>query len=149
MWFKFLISSVLSIVIFTPAVLAKGIVTVEQINGNADDYIDVEIFSNDNTLYLKPADGKNLIVIEKKDCQIEQNIQVCNQGSLTIDTYGVEEEIEIEKLFIFTNTTNQRLPIQKSDVTLNGNTILIEILTTKGTYITGMGRIDANMLPEN
>ena len=149
MWCKTLNLALLSTLLFTPSLLAKGLVTVEQIDGNVDNYVDVEIFSTQDTLYLKPAEGKDLVVIEKKNCKLEGNIQVCSDGTLTIESYGVEENINIEKLFIFTNNTNKRLPIQKSDVTLKGNTILLEVLTEKGTYITGMGRIDQTTPPEN
>lgn len=149
MWFKTLSLSLLSTLLLTPSLLAKGLVTVEQIDGNVDNYVDVEIFSTEDTLYLKPAEGPDIVVIEKKNCKLEDNIQVCSDGTLTLDTYGVEENIEIDQLFIFTNNTDKRLPIQKSDVTLKGKTIMLEILTSEGTYITGMGRIDQTTPPEN
>ena len=49
-----------------------------------------------------------------------------------------------ETLTVFTNTTTETLTVPGSAVTMEPNTVLLELLNVNGRYVTIMGRIDAN-----
>ena len=130
---------------FAAPALAKGMVTVEYSNGDVDEYPEVSVAKTNEAIYLKPVEGKNVLVVVKKNCKQEQELQVCTDAEVKLNTYGVNEDIEVEQVVIFINDTSRRQKIQGSQVNLSPNTVLLEILTDQGTYITGVGRIDGDV----
>ena len=130
---------------FAAPALAKGMVTVEYTNGDVDEYPEVNVAKTNEAIYLKPVEGENVLVVVKKNCKQEQQLQVCTDAEVKLNTYGVDEDIEVEQVVIFINDTSRRQKIQGSQVNLSPNTVLLEILTDQGTYITGVGRIDGDV----
>ncbi|MFM1842563.1 MAG: hypothetical protein RLZZ490_1299 [Cyanobacteriota bacterium] len=128
-------------------VFAKGQVSVEMPNGDIDTYEDVEISNTPEILYFKSPESNTFLMITKKECNNEDKILVCNQARLGVDTNGVLEELGVKQIVVFINPTQERQPIKGSTVTLGAGTVLVEAATTKGTYITGLGKIDANEKP--
>ena len=126
---------------------AKGEITVDYDNGDTDIYSGVEISNTPDILYFKPEEGDSMLLITKNECTKEGEILVCNKARVGVETHGVIEELEVEQIFLFINPTNDRQAIKGSKITMNPNTILLEVATKKGTYIVGLGKIDSTTRP--
>jgi hypothetical protein len=130
------------------AALAKGELTIEHPDGDTDLYSGVEISNTDNILYFKASEGDSILMITKNECTKEGELLVCNKARMGIDTLGVIEELKIKEIFLFINPTSQSQSIKGSTVTMTPNTVLLEAVTEKGAYITGLGKIDSTTKPE-
>lgn len=138
-----LLTSVLTLPAF-----AQGEIAVEYADGNTEINENVEIYNSNDILYFKAEEGGTTLMITKKECDKEGSLLVCNKARMGLDTYGVLEEIEVKEIFLFINPTNDVQPIPGSKVRMTPNTILLEALTEKDTYITGIGKIDSTSKPE-
>ena len=127
--------------------LAKGEISVELPNGDFEVYSDVTISNTADIVYFASEESSTILMITKKDCVKEDKLLVCDKARIGVDTDGVIEEIGVKEIFLFINPTNERQPIKGSTVTMSPNTILLEAATTKGTFITGLGRIDNTTKP--
>ena len=119
--------------------LKEGVATITAEDGEVTEY-QVAIASTNEKLYVKYSDA-DLFVLEKADCRLENQLQVCQGGTANLVGYGVSEEIPVESLFVFTNTTAETVGLPGSAVTMSPNTVLLEILTETGRYATVMGKI--------
>ncbi|MBR8830733.1 MAG: hypothetical protein N5P05_000966 [Chroococcopsis gigantea SAG 12.99] len=146
---KKIISTALCLVLIAPvAALAEGEVTIEYANGDDNTYSNVEIHNTDNILYLNPPEMDTMLMISKKECGKEGEILVCNKAVLGLDTQGVLEELKVKEIHLFINETKNPQQIQGSTVTLSPGTMLLEVLTEKGTYVNALGKIDSTSKPE-
>ncbi len=141
--------SLLPVLLLPFSALAKGEVIVEDSFGDTEVYSAVTISDTKDILYIEAEDSSSILLITKNECDREGQILVCNKARMGIKTYGVIEEIQLEDIFLFINPTRDRQPIQGSEVTMTANTILLEAVTEKGSFITGLGRIDSNSIPES
>jgi hypothetical protein len=146
--FNFLSPLLLLSVLIPNAVLAQGEITVEHQNGDVDLYSEVEISNTDEILYFKTQEGDKILMITKNECDKEGELFVCNKARMGLDSYGVLEEIKVREIFLFINPTTQSQPIRGSNVTMTPSTILLEVVTENGSYITGLGKIDKTTKPE-
>jgi hypothetical protein len=133
--------------LLSTSALAKGEITVEQANGDVETYSEVAISNTADILYFKAQDSNTLLMVTKKECTTEDKILVCNQARMGVDTDGVLEELDVKQIVLFINPTAERQPIKGSKVSLGPGTVLLEAATTKGTFITGLGKIDATTKP--
>ncbi|ELS01595.1 hypothetical protein Xen7305DRAFT_00012990 [Xenococcus sp. PCC 7305] len=124
-------------------VLAKGVASVTAPGGGVPQEYEISIASTQETLYVRYGED-DMFILKKGNCQIEEELQVCTGGEGKLVNYGVSEAIAYESLMVFTNTTNKTLTVPGSAVTMEPNTVLLELLNENGRYITVMGRIDAN-----
>jgi hypothetical protein len=127
--------------------LAKGEVTVEHKNGDTNTYSGVEISNAPNVLYLKSQDSDTTLMITKNECTKEGELLVCNKARAGVDTHGVIEELDVAQIVLFINPTQTPQPIKGSKVTMSPNTVLLEMSTKKGSYITALGKIDSSTRP--
>lgn len=126
---------------------AQGEITIQQANGETQTYSEVEIFNTENILYFQSPDTNSILMITKKECNYEDQLLVCNRARMGLDTNGVIEEFTVKQIVLFINPTQKRLPIQGSSITMGPQTILLEAVTGKGTYVTGLGTIDKTTKP--
>jgi hypothetical protein len=140
-----LIVSVLALGLPIPS-LANGLVRIEQSDGSSKVYHGVEIANTDAAVYFVPASSEELI-IQKRGCTSEDQIQVCPTPDVEFSRYGVIEDLLVSHAFLFVNTTQQSHQIRKSRVTLSPNTLMVEILTSKGTFIRALGIVDSTSTP--
>jgi hypothetical protein len=140
--------SALSVSVLTslPA-LAEGQINVELPNGDIDNYPGVEISDTPDIIYFSAAESDTILMISKKGCETEDKLLFCNQARMAIDTNGVLEEIEVKQIVLFINPTKESLPIKGSRITMGPGTVLLEALTGKDSFITGLGTIDNNTKP--
>lgn len=127
---------------------AKGEISVEFPNGDIDTYSEVEIHNTSNILYFQAPESETMLLISKNKCDKEGELLVCNQARMGLDTQGVLEELKIKEIHLFINQTTKPQMIQGSEVTMSPGTVLLEVVTEKGTYISALGRIDSTTKPE-
>jgi hypothetical protein len=143
-----LLSALLLTTLLLPSpALAKGEVTVEQDNGDTDNYSEVEIFNSPEILYFKPQEGNTMLLITKNECQKEGEILFCDKARAGVETNGVMEELEVAQIALFINPSPSRQPVKGSKVTMGANTVFLEMVTEKGSYVTALGKIDGNTRP--
>ncbi|HTW82923.1 MAG TPA: hypothetical protein VMD91_02505 [Candidatus Sulfotelmatobacter sp.] len=124
--------------------LAQGEVRIEQHDGSNTLYPGVRIGVAADTVTFTLPNSQHAIVVTGKDCHRENGVRVCDGAEVWFDRYGVNEELRLTKAFVFINDTHRELPIKGSRVELSPNTLLVEILTKRGTYITGRGWVDSS-----
>lgn len=122
--------------------LARGIASVTAPEGGEPQEYQVSIASTDEMLYVKYGE-EDMFILEKGSCAMEAGLQVCTGGEGRLVNYGISESIAYETLSVFTNTTTETLAVPGSAVTMEPNTVLLEVLGVNGRYATIMGRIDA------
>jgi hypothetical protein len=127
---------------------AKGEITVEQPNGDNNIYSGVEIYNTSDILYFKAPDLDTIFMISKNQCDKEGELLVCNKARMGLDTQGVLEELKVKEIHLFINPSTTSQTIKGSQVTLSPGTVLLEFVTEKGTYVSGLGRIDSTTKPE-
>jgi hypothetical protein len=122
---------------------AQGEVRIEQRDGSNKLYPGVHIDAKGNTVTFSLENAEHTIVVAGSHCGREDGVRVCSSTDVWFDRYGVNEELRITKGYVFVNDTHKMLHVKGSRVELSPNTLLVEILTQRGTYITGRGWIDA------
>ncbi len=122
--------------------LAKGVASITPPEGGEPQEYQISIASTEETLYVRYGED-DMFILEKSNCQIEEELQICSGGEGKLVNYGIAEEIAYETLMVFTNTTTKTLSVPGSAVTMEPNTVLLELLNENGRYVTIMGRIDA------
>ncbi len=131
--------------------LAKGVASITAPEGGEPQEYEISIASTEETLYVRYGED-DMFILEKSNCQIEGELQICSGGEGKLVNYGIAEAIAYETLMVFTNTTTKTLSVPGSAVTMEPNTVLLELLNENGRYVTIMGRIDAtdpDMLGQN
>ena len=71
----------------------------------------------------------------------------CDKARVSIENDGVIEEIVFTELVLFINNTATKQQIKGSLLVLKPQTVLLEGVTKKGTFITAYGKIDSNKSP--
>ena len=134
---------------FISPVSALGEITVEYENGEIEVFSDVEISDTKEVIYFQGGEeNKSILMISKKGCSQEGELLVCNDARVGLQSYGVLEEIDVEQIFLFINPSQTKQTINGSDVTMSPNTILLEFITDKGSFVSGFGTVDSNVRPE-
>ena len=135
---------------FVAPALAEGEITVEYDNGDIEVYSDVEISNTEDVVYFQSGDEEadSILMITKNECKKEGELLVCDKARVGLQSYGVLEEIEIEQIFLFINSTNTKQTINGSRVTMSPNSVMLEFATEAGGFVTGFGLIDSNDRPE-
>lgn len=145
---KSLLSALLISTCTSLPALADGELTIEFENGDVDSYEDVQIFHTPEMVYFKPEDGNTTLEITKNECQNEDEIIFCPQAQAGLNTNGVIEEIEVAQIALLINPSNDRQRVKGSKLTMGANTVLLEVATSQGTFITSLGKIDGTTSPE-
>ncbi len=122
--------------------LAKGVASITAPEGGEPQEYEISIASTEETLYVIYGED-DMFILEKSNCQVEEELQICSGGEGKLVNYGIAEAIAYETLMVFTNTTTKTLSVPGSAVTMEPNTVLLELLNENGRYVTIMGRIDA------
>jgi hypothetical protein len=144
---KSLLSALLLATFLPLPALAKGEISVEHDNGDIDTYSEVEISNTPDILYFKANEGNTMLLITKNECKKEGEILFCDKARAGVDTNGVIEELDIAQIALFINPTKDRQSVKGSKVTMGANTVLLEMATEKGSYITALGKIDSTTRP--
>lgn len=130
----------------TPA-FAEGELTVEYKNGDIETFPGVEISDTEEIIYFQGGDNDSILMITKNECEKEGELLVCNKARVGLQSYGILEELNVEQIFLFINSSDEKQTINGSKVTMSPNTILLEFATDKGSFVTGFGTIDSTIRP--
>ena len=133
---------------FISPAFAQGEITVEYADGETQ-ILDVDISDTKEFIYFQNTENDNILMITKNKCDREGELIVCNKARAGLQSHGILEELNIEEIFLFINSSEEEQAISGSKVTMSPNTILLEFVTDKGSLITGLGTIDSNVRPEN
>jgi hypothetical protein len=125
------------------AAQAQGEVRIEQRDGSNKVYPGVRIDAKGDTVTFSLENTAHTLVVVGSHCAREGGVRVCSSADVWFDRYGVNEELRVTKSYVFVNDTHTMLHVKGSRVDLSPNTVMVEILTQRGTYITGRGWIDA------
>ena len=134
--------SLVSVLAIPMLALAKGVASITAPEGGEPQEYEISIASTEETLYVRYGED-DMFILEKSNCQVEGELQICSGGEGKLVNYGIAEAIAYETLMVFTNTTTKTLSVPGSAVTMEPNTVLLELLNENGRYMTIMGRIDA------
>jgi hypothetical protein len=127
--------------------LAQGEVRITQSDGSSTTYPGVHIVDTGGTITFTLPSTQHEIVVTGAKCSRQNGLRVCNSADVWFDRYGVNEELRITKGFVFVNATSRLLHLSNSRVELSPHTLMVEILTQRGTYIVGRGWMDAPSAP--
>lgn len=141
------LSTLFLVCIASAPVFAKGEISVERPDGTIETYPGVAISNTADILYFEDPDTGTILMVSKKACNPEGELLVCKEARMGVDTHGVIEELSVKQIFLFINPTQKAQPIKNSEVTLSPGTVLLEASTNKGSYVTGLGKIDATTKP--
>jgi hypothetical protein len=133
---------------FASSALAQGQITVEKENGDIDVFSDVEIFDTQDIIYLQAKESDRILMITKNKCNPEGELLVCDQAKVGLQSYGVLEELNVEQIYLFINSSNENQTIKGSTVLMSPNTIFLEFATDQGSFVNGFGSIDSKNRPE-
>lgn len=147
-WKKFLIPTAIITLLFPiTSAFAKGEVSLEYPDRDADNYEGVEIHDTPSSLYFRDAEGTSTVIVDKNQCTKEGELIFCDKARVSIENDGVIEEIVFTELVLFINNTATKQQIKGSLLVLKPQTVLLEGVTKKGTFITAYGKIDSNKPP--
>ncbi|MDG2990148.1 hypothetical protein L3556_04240 [Candidatus Synechococcus calcipolaris G9] len=125
---------------------SAGLVTVVFDDGETVEYNQVRIISDAKTLMITDTSESSLgenFRIEKQNCRQSENLQFCDQAIVHLYRHQVSEVIQLTDFAVYTNTTNRSIQIPGTFVTLGPNTLMLEMNTLNGTYISAFGQIDS------
>ncbi|MGD1065907.1 MAG: hypothetical protein ABR975_03755, partial [Vulcanimicrobiaceae bacterium] len=120
---------------------AQGEVRIEQRDGSNKVYPGVHIDAKGDTVTFSLANAEHTLVVAGAHCSREDGVRMCSSADVWLERYGVSEELRVTKSYVFVNDTHKMLHVKGSRVDLSPNTLMVEILTQRGTYITGRGWI--------
>jgi hypothetical protein len=124
-------------------VAAQGEVRITQADGTSTTYPGVRIVDTGGAITFTLPSTQHTIVVTGTKCGRENGLRVCNSADVWFDRYGVNEELRITKGFVFVNDTSRLVHLKNSRVDMSPHTLMVEILTQRGTYIVGRGWVDA------
>jgi len=145
-WHRLLLFGMCALVLPLPA-FAQGEVRIRQTDGSSKTYPGVRITETGDTITFALPSADHKLIVGASNCTRENGLRVCSGTDLWFDRYGVSEELQITKGYVFINDTRHVLHIARSRLDLSPNTLLVEILTKHGTYITGRGAVDSTGAP--
>ena len=143
-----LLSLLAPLIAFNSPASALGELTVERKSGETQVFSDVEISDTKDIIYFQGGDNNNILMITKNECDKEGELLVCKKARVGLQSYGILEELNVDQIFVFINSSGEKQSIKGSTVTMSPKTVLLEFLTSEGNFVTGFGRIDSDVSPE-
>ena len=126
---------------------ALGELTIERQDGDVQVYSDIEISQTKDVIYFHGGENKTILMVEKDQCKNEGDLLVCNTAKVSLQSYGVLEDLNVQEIFVFINSSRQKQSIKGSTVIMSPQTVVLEFLTDKGTFISAFGEIDYVIRP--
>jgi hypothetical protein len=121
---------------------AKGVTLIQQRNGTAKTYSNVNIALDRQTLTLRTADGNGILKIVTGACSFDSSVQRCLPYSVMLTQNGKTHPIAIDYGSVFLNLSNEAHHLPLSSDMLAPRTVLVLFKTAHGTYVTSKGTVD-------
>ncbi len=132
-------SFMLSLPVAAPA---KGTVRIQQVDNLVQTYSDVNIFLLGKKLMLTSSDNVSTIVIGGSRCVPMEELFHCTGGGLSVIRNGLTYTLPFKSASFYFNLTDRPQPLSLSSTKVGARSVLFVAQTSKGTYITGNGRLD-------
>ncbi|HET6274605.1 MAG TPA: hypothetical protein VFE16_01540 [Candidatus Cybelea sp.] len=126
----------------TPAASAKGVILIQQADGETNVYHDVVIKIIQNVLYMTTSDGKGTLVISRAACSYQGQLYVCLATHATLVQSGRTSPLDFKHGTLYVNLTDDPQPLTASTQKVDPQGILLSFTTERGTYVNLTGRID-------
>jgi hypothetical protein len=121
---------------------ATGTVNITQHDGSHQTYPDVGIQIVSKRLELISADKKGKLHIDRAACSKVGELLRCLPTSATLTQGGSTKPLDALTGTIYLNFTDAAVPLSLSSTKVPAHSVLLTILTQRGTYINAAGTID-------
>jgi len=128
------------------AALAEGEMRVTYSDGAQKVYPGLKVVNTATAVYFVDNAAHQTVILVKSACSKQGDLQMCTGTGVTWDRYGVRTDLDASSVTLYYNGTHKSVGIEKTPFTLTPNTLKVDIVTAKGTHITGMGFVDATSL---
>jgi hypothetical protein len=132
----------LTLVATSAPVAAKGTVRIQQSDASVQTYVNVGLRLTPNVLRLTSADGVSTLVVARTSCIAEGSLERCSPSSVLLNRDGKQYRIGVASATLYLNLTQSEQPLSFSSTHVSASSMLLAIRTTKGTYLSGSGRLD-------
>jgi hypothetical protein len=129
------------------AALADGELRAVYADGGEKVYPGLKVVNAKDAIYFIDTDAHQMVIVLKSGCSKQGALDLCTGTSVTWDRYGVRTDLDASQVSLYLNVTTKAHGIKDSAVTLTPNTLRVEIVTGKGTHITGIGYVDSTQTP--
>jgi len=121
---------------------ARGVVRVQQSDGAVKYYRNAKLHLHGNTLRIVSADGWGTIVIKHAACMTIGQVLRCLPDSVALDQNHVTRPLAFTRGAMYVNTTGDAQALPHSSMQLSPNSVMLSVLTARGTYISVRGQLD-------
>jgi len=121
---------------------AIGTILIQQSDGDANTYKDVEFKVFAGTMFLTSDDGDGTIVISKAACSYQGQIIVCLPTSIALVQDGESSALRLRNGTIYLNYTDSDQPLTMSSRKIHAHSAMVSFTTRGGTYVNAVGRLD-------
>ncbi len=139
--FAVLLSAAMAIVPSAPA-SATGSVRIQQREGTVKTYNGVILKVENRTLQLTSADKVTTVTISGAKCAPDGVIIRCMGGGFSLAQDGQKHVVPFKTATFYFNPTEQVQVLPLSTTHIGAHSVIFSILTAKGTYVTGNGKLD-------
>ncbi len=122
---------------------AEGTVRIQRADGSSNVYPNSRITIVDNKLKVTSADGKGTLIIQRAACSHQGAILVCLPTEVTQIQDGVKKPFPLNSGTVYANLTSDPQPLAYSSRRMPPNSIMLSLVTARGTYLSIEGGIDA------
>jgi hypothetical protein len=129
------------------AALAEGELRAVYSDGSQKLYPGLKVVDSASAVYFIDNAAHQMVVVVKSACSKEGVLQLCTGTGVTWDRYGVRTDLDASSVTLYYNGTQKSVGIKNSPFTLTPNTLKVDIVTSKGTHITGFGFVDSTSVP--
>ena len=142
-------SLILGIAIFLlpVAALAEGELRAVSPDGSQKVYPGLRVVNTASAVYFVDNAAHQMVIVVKTACSKKGELQVCTGTGVAWDRYGVRTDIDASSVTLYYNGSQKSVGIENSPYTLTPNTLKLDIVTAKGTHISGVGFVDSTSLP--
>jgi hypothetical protein len=121
---------------------ATGTVRIQQHDNAVQTYTDVALRIVGKTLTLTSADKVSTVVISGVNCAAAGDLTRCTGGGLSLQQDGKTNVVPFKNATFYFNLTDQDQMLPLSTMKVSPHSVVFAARTTKGTFITGSGRLD-------
>jgi hypothetical protein len=134
--------------LFSPrAALADGELRAVYADGGEKVYPGLKVVNAKDAIYFIDVNAHQMVIVLKSGCTKQGALDLCTGTSVSWDRYGVRTDLDAGQVSLYLNETTKAHGIKDSALTLTPNTLKVDIVTAKGTHITGIGYVDSTEAP--
>jgi len=137
----------IAMLLLPAATLAEGELRAVSPDGSQKVFPGLRVVNTASAVYFVDNAAHQMLIVVKTACSKKGELQVCTGTGVAWDRYGVRTDLDASSLTLYYNGTQRSVGIENSPYTLTPNTLKLDIVTAKGTRITGFGFVDSTSLP--